>query len=120
MVGTPMKIVGCSRSMVRSTSIGLKWGSRISSQPKRRHRFITAVMPKAWNRGSTPSIFSSPGLVSGPHIPTCTALAYRLAWVSMAPLGRPVVPPVYWSTAMSRAGSTATGSTAPSLSIRRS
>ncbi|MNG17827.1 hypothetical protein D3C84_1018450 [compost metagenome] len=31
----------------------------------------------------------------------CCMLATRLPWVSIAPLARPVVPPVYCSTAMS-------------------
>lgn len=42
-------------------------------------------------------------LQPGHHARPCAALACRLAWVSMAPLGSPVVPDVYWRTARSRA-----------------
>ena len=48
-------------------------------------------------------------MVAAPHRLHCMAAATRLAWVSTAPLGRPVVPPVNWiragsSTAMSILG----------------
>ncbi len=35
----------------------------------------------------------------------CAQAAVRLAWVSIAPLGKPVVPPVYWMTASASRGS---------------
>ena len=35
----------------------------------------------------------------------CAQAAVRLAWVSIAPLGEPVVPPVYWMTASASRGS---------------
>ena len=44
----------------------------------------------------------------------CPTAATRLAWVSMTPLGRPVVPLEYGSSATVRAGSSATAGAGPS------
>ena len=50
------------------------------------------VMPKAWKRGRVTSAVVSQ---SSDTIPDAAmALDTRLAWVSSAPLGRPVVPDV--------------------------
>ncbi len=46
---------------------------------------------------------------SGMQSSICQALAVRLACVSIAPFGVPVVPPVYCSTATSSRGEIATG-----------
>ena len=48
---------------------------------------------------------------------TWRAFADRFWWVSIAPLGVPVVPPVYWISATSCSASIATGAIVPSLSI---
>jgi len=44
--------------------------------------------------------------------------ATRLAWLSIAPLGSPVVPPVYCSTATSCRGSISGSAMTPSLAMR--
>ena len=44
-----------------------------------------------------------------PHLSIWLMLAAMLAWLSIAPLGRPVVPPVYCCTATSVLASTLTG-----------
>src|SRR4029450_12232319 len=49
---------------------------------------------------------SRPGSASGNQARTCSTLALMLAWVRITPLETPVVPPVYWSRAGSRAAST--------------
>ena len=62
-----------------------------------------SVSPYAWNSGSTAYTVSSPSRRPGTQARPCAALARRLRWVSTAPLGSPVVPPVYWSNATSPA-----------------
>ena len=111
MVGTAGNRVGCLVSMVFSTSTRLKRGSRISSDPVAMPRFIAAVMANTWKKGITHSIRSPFGSTSPIHNRTCSVLAVTLAWVSIAPFGIPVVPPVYCSNAMSCSGSISTGST---------
>ena len=65
-------------------------------------------------------------VASGPRPPPqsayCAQAAVRLPWVSMAPLGRPVVPPVYCNSMMSsgHTGGSAAGSGAVSQSSIRS
>ncbi len=63
-------------------------------------KFITVVMAKTWNSGSTPSTRSTTCGGRFRHAFTWATLMAMLAWVSMAPFGVPVVPPVYCSTAM--------------------
>ena len=63
--------------------------------------FSTEVMANTWKNGSTPIKRSSPGRMLGMWWVVCCALIDRLACVRIAPLGRPVVPPVYCSTATS-------------------
>src|SRR5207247_1798873 len=62
---------------------------------------MTAVSPYTWNRGIAPSTRSDPCAPAGNHAAVCVAFATRLRWVSIAPFGVPVVPPVYCSTATS-------------------
>ncbi|PAX06784.1 hypothetical protein CKY28_16830 [Sphingomonas lenta] len=59
---------------------------------------------KTWNSGMAQAIRSSPRTV-GSRASRCATLAATARCVSSAPLGRPVVPPVNWSTA-SASGST--------------
>ena len=55
--------------------------------------FSVQVWPKEWNSGSAPSSTSSSPI--SPSVPPATKqLRSRLAWVSSAPLGVPVVPEV--------------------------
>ena len=76
-----------------------------------------------WNSGSTQMTRSPPSLrvrVARLQISMIETAEVRLPWVSIAPLGRPVVPPVYCKSAMSSgemAGHTA-GATAPSTKAR--
>ena len=62
-----------------------------------------------WNGGSTASMRSSPSRNAfAPAVIVsryCALAAVRLACVSIAPFGSPVVPPVYCSTAIASAGS---------------
>src|SRR5665647_2977120 len=58
-------------------------------------------MPNAWNMGRIAKKISLRNSAPCIHASPCKALEYRLKWVSMAPLGRPVVPEVYWMAARS-------------------
>src|SRR5437773_9549836 len=64
-------------------------------------RSITAVRPYTWNSGIAPRTRSEPGDFVANQATVCIAFATRFRWVSIAPFGVPVVPPVYWSTATS-------------------
>jgi hypothetical protein len=86
----------------------------------RRPKFITAVMAKTWKNGRMPMMRSSPMRMSLFHDSIWSTFVVRLAWVSMAPLGTPVVPPVYCRSAMSSFGLMTAGSNWPSLSMRLS
>ena len=68
--------------------------------------FIATENPKTWNSGRTASVTSLPATASVSHTRFMYALLTRLAWVSIAPLEMPAVPPVYCSTARSFSGST--------------
>ncbi len=65
-------------------------------------------MAKTWKKGRIPITRSAPISSEVVQSLICWTLMLRLAWVSIAPLGVPVVPPVYCSTAMSRLGSMST------------
>ena len=82
-------------------------------------KFITTDIANTWKKGSTPIMRSRPGSSEGFQSSAWWILAWRFAWVSIAPFGTPVVPPVYWKTATSSRGSIAGGSYPPSLSMRR-
>ena len=99
-VGTPGIIFGLSLVISFKVSISSKRGKRIISMPWPMLKFITVVMANTWKSGSTPITRSPCRMVCPRHAITCFTLMERLAWVSMAPLGVPVVPPVYCSTAM--------------------
>ena len=108
-VGTPGSMVGRRRAMVRITEVSSNRGSMIISCPPSTAASRTVVIAKTWKNGSTASTRSCPGFTSLNQRRICTVFAYRLAWVSIAPFGVPVVPPVYCSTAMSSCGSIVTG-----------
>ena len=108
MVGTPGKAVARTRSSVFSAWPASKRGSIAMQPPLSTVRLSTETLAKTWNSGSTPTITSrSPA--RGSSALTWRALAVMFWWVSIAPLGVPVVPPVYCSSARSVSGSTATG-----------
>ncbi len=93
MVGTPSNTVARSRAMASSTVCGSKRGTRVSEAPLRTATFMVQVCPKMWNSGRQPTITSSD--VSRWTSVTLTSVLWRSpAWVSAAPLGRPVVPDV--------------------------
>jgi hypothetical protein len=56
-------------------------------------------MPVMWNHGTTPSSTSAGVIPKKARI--SSQLAVTLPWVSSAPLGTPVVPEVYWISAVS-------------------
>ncbi len=59
---------------------------------------LSTVMPKLWNWGRIPNILSLRGSKSTQSV-ICWMFAAILAWESMTPLGLPLVPEVYSSTA---------------------
>ena len=117
MVGTARNTVGFSLSITASVSATLKRGSSRISEPLTSARFMTPVMPKTWNNGRIASTFSRPWSIALAQIRICAVLAVRLAWVSSAALGSPVVPPVYCMTATSRRGSISASAGMPSLAV---
>ena len=63
----------------------------------------TTFRPKMWNNGMTPSATSSGPRRRPSEACTCSRLATRLPWVSIAARGAPAVPLVNMSTARSAA-----------------
>ena len=59
IVGTPMKTVTSSRSMISSALAGSKRGISVTVAPLAIAAFIVQVWPKEWNSGSAPSSTSS-------------------------------------------------------------
>ena len=92
IVGTPWNTVTLSRWMISSALAGSKRGTIDSIPPTAIVAFRPHVWPKEWNSGSAPRTTSSAVVWARSIIPL--ALARRLAWVSSAPLGLPVVPDV--------------------------
>jgi hypothetical protein len=107
MVGTPGITVGLFLSISFMASSSTKRGMMTISAPLATAKFITAVMAKTWKNGKAASTRSLPGTRFVAHAAPCWQLVLTLACVSMAPLGVPVVPPVYCSTATSFNGSMA-------------
>src|SRR5437667_5918022 len=62
-------------------------------------RSMTAVSPYTWKRGIAPRTRSGPCAPVTNHAAHWAAFATRFRWVSIAPFGVPVVPPVYCRTA---------------------
>ena len=62
---------------------------------------IETVIEYTCVSGSAVIIMLLPGTPSVFQVEICTALATKLRWVSCAPFGTPVVPPVYMRTAVS-------------------
>ena len=114
MVGTPGNNVGRFLAMSFRTASSSNSGCMMMAPPIISARFMTTESAKMWKNGSTPIMRSLPSSTPSSHITAWWALAYRLAWDSIAPFGTPVVPPVYCRTARS-AGSISTVLCAPSL-----
>ncbi len=92
MLGTPRKTVAPCRAIAWVTSLGSKRATGTRAKPCSKGVSIPTVAAKAWNMGNTTSTRSSWVKLSASA--TLAVLASRLAWVSIAPLGRPVVPEV--------------------------
>ena len=76
--------------------------TRMLFAPMRMKTIAQAVSEKMWYSGRAAIATSLPGTSCVViHAPTCCMFATMLAWVSIAPLATPVVPPVYWRKAMS-------------------
>jgi len=100
IVGTPWKTVTWSRWITSNAVAGSNRGTRVRQAPLPTAAFSPQVWPKEWNSGRQPMTTSS-GPRSNRVVADTAALRRRLAWVSSAPLGLPVVPEVYSSTAVS-------------------
>ncbi len=103
-VGTAGKRVArvcCTALRVMGRSRGL--GIRTMVAPIRTLRFMATVMPYTWKNGMDARVVSCPSRRSVIQQRACSQLDTRFPCVSMAPLGTPVVPPVYWSSATSSA-----------------
>src|SRR5439155_831431 len=83
-----------------SAFTGSNLGSSARQAPLRTEVFSPQVSPNTWNSGRQP-ITTSPAPVPSSSSTADRALAARLWCDSEAPLGLPVVPEVYSSTAMS-------------------
>ena len=92
MVGTACRIVTRSRSSTSSAFPASKRGMSVRLAPAATAEFSPQVCPKEWNKGSPPKMTSS-GWGSNSATQAATLLM-RLAWVSSAPFGLPVVPEV--------------------------
>ena len=78
--------------MISSALAGLKRGSSVRQPPAATVALSAQVCPNAWKNGSAPSVMVCS---SSPNNATLTSvLRTRLAWVSSAPFGVPVVPEV--------------------------
>ena len=120
MVGTPANTVTRSRCSTSRALPGSKRGMRVSVAPASTAVFRAHVWPNAWNRGRDPRMTSSGPSSSSDRVDTA-ALELRLAWVSSAPLGFPVVPEVYRITAVSespRSTTSVNASAAPRTSAK--
>ena len=76
--------------MISSAFSGSKRGSIVTVAPLQTAEFIVQVWPNEWKSGSAPS--STSPVPNSAKPPTTWQLRFRLAWVSSAPLGWPVVP----------------------------
>src|SRR4030095_13141073 len=90
IVGTPSKTVTRSRWITSSALPGSKRASSVRLAPAPTAALSPQVWPKEWNSGRQP-ITTSPGSRRSRVVAVTAALRARLAWVSSAPLGRPVV-----------------------------
>ena len=93
IVGTPSKMVTWSRPIRSSAAAPSKRGSSVRHAPDSTDAFSPHVCPKTWNSGSPP-ITTSSGVASSRVRAEVRAFVRRLAWVSSAPFGEPVVPEV--------------------------
>ena len=107
MVGTPSNTVTRQRWMISSAWPGSNRASRASAAPEFTAVFSPQVSPNTWNSGRHP-MTTSDGLRLNSVSALSWALVRRLAWLSSAPLGCPVVPEVYRISAVSSSARSAT------------
>src|SRR5262249_54440170 len=93
IVGTPSKTVTRPRAINSSAFSGVNRDTRVRRAPTRTAVLRPQVWPKEWNSGRPPKMTSS-GPTWTRSVAVTSTLDTRLAWVSSAPLGRPVVPDV--------------------------
>lgn len=91
MVGTPWKVLTCSRTMISMARAASKRGIRTSVAPARQVELRETVCPKAWKSGRAPRTVSS-GRMSLASKALTVAFITMLKWLSTAPFGTPVVP----------------------------
>src|SRR5262245_50620752 len=116
MVGTPNSRV--TRYCVTAWAAAAAWKRVMTSSvaPADSGTLSTPDMPPLWNMGMAPSATSAPGSKAYQRA-NCSVLVTMLRCVSMAPLGTPVVPPVYRRTATSCAGTHDTGTSGVQASM---
>jgi hypothetical protein len=93
MVGTPANTVARWPAMSCSACLGSNLGSSARLAPDAIAAFSVQVWPKEWNSGRPPKMMSA-GESCTRSVFITSVLVLRLACVSSAPLGWPVVPEV--------------------------
>jgi hypothetical protein len=93
IVGTPRKTVTRSRTTTSRACRGSNLGRSVRHEPPATAVFSAQVCPNEWNSGNPPNSTSDSPL---PNSVSTQARVFerRLAKLSAAPLGRPVVPEV--------------------------
>jgi hypothetical protein len=92
IVGTPSNRVTPSRCTISSALPGSKRASIVRHPPAAIVAFSAQVCPNAWNSGSAPRVMARSSMPNSAS--EASMLDRRLAWVSSAPFGVPVVPDV--------------------------
>ena len=93
IAGTPNMKVTRWRSISSSVPPGSNAATRTQLPPLSSIGRVSMFSAAMWNSGAATRVTSSP--IRSGSISTLTAFQVRLAWVSIAPFGRPVVPEVY-------------------------
>ena len=92
IVGTAEKLVIRAADTRSRTSPGSNFGTASTLPPLNSVGSVTWLMPTQWNSGAMHSARSV--LSTSTCARKLTVFQVRLPWVSIAPLGRPVVPEV--------------------------
>ena len=92
--GAPITFVTPSRRTSSRVSTGSKRSDRTPVAPCHATDPRAAFNPKTWNSGSTSRTTSSAVTAGGSIWLPCSRLASSARWLSIAPLGRPLVPDV--------------------------
>ena len=90
MVGTAEKKVGLTCSTVAQKLAAWNRSAMNVEPPASSGDTTLTMIPFTWNSGSTSRLRVSPVISNQPTM--ISAVALTLAWSSMTPLGRPVVP----------------------------